>query len=467
MTMNADLAQAQMFLDDAWIEKSAFVSRQWHSPRKFPDPVLKPEHPWEQWCPSLYGTVLHWQGRFRMWYIPWSRYPRRGVCYAESTDGVTWQKPELGLCEFDGGTANNIVLDATAPDRYIDDLTVIDDPEDATWPLKALYWEGATHDWSRRDWGIYLARSQDGIHWDRSPGLVLPQWIDRFNAVAAKLDNKYVLYGRSSNVALGMARNGRSIWRTESEDLIHWSEARLVLERDPEDPVNMEYYSASVFAYESLTLAGLERMYVSPDRLDTELIWSHDGGRRWERASNRPAFLAPTEGPCRWDAAWVNIAANPPVRQQGQLWFYYTGRSSAHGARYPVNHGSIGLALLRIDGFASLQAGERWGEVVTKPMIWPAADLHLNVDPRRDLAAHPGFCSGELRVEIRDECDRPVVGFTSDECVPFTGNTVAADNAACPVIWANNRSVRELAGRTIRLAFRLRDAHLYSFRAHA
>ena len=42
-------------------------------------------------------------------------YRRRDIwgvvlCYAESEDGLTWRKPELGLQEWNGSRANNIVL---------------------------------------------------------------------------------------------------------------------------------------------------------------------------------------------------------------------------------------------------------------------------------------------------------------------------------------------------------------------
>ena len=457
-----DLTQAQLFLDDSWIEEATFVQRQWHQPIKFPDPVLKAEHPWELSCPSAYGTVLHWRGQFRMWYMCWTQGMHRCVAYAESDDGVAWEKPRLGVCEFAGNKQNNIVLQAVAP-RFIDDLTVIDDAADAEWPLKALYWEAAAHDWSRKDWGIYLARSTDGIHWDRSPGLVLPQWIDRFNATMHA--GKYVVYGRSADLQRGMGRNGRSVWRTESKDLIHWREAKLVLERDTEDPENMEYYSLSAFSYEDLMLGGLERMHLSPDRLDVELVWSHDGGCKWQRAPKRPAFLSPSDGPRRWDDTRIALPANAPIRRDGRLWFYYSGGSCAHAGSFPLNHGAIGLALLRIDGFASLHAAQRSGVVVTKPMRWPKADLHINVDTRRDLTAHPGFCSGELRVEARSGNNRPLAGFTWEDCEPFTRNTVGAENSASPVAWKKRKSARLLARRTIRLAVRLCDAHLFSFRA--
>src|SRR5688572_15588972 len=78
---SSDLFQPQLFLDDYWIEDSAFVTRVWHQARKFPEPVLRAEHPWEQWCPSAYGTVLHWRGQFHMWYVNWTMTTARRACY--------------------------------------------------------------------------------------------------------------------------------------------------------------------------------------------------------------------------------------------------------------------------------------------------------------------------------------------------------------------------------------------------
>ncbi len=38
------------------------------------------------------------------------------VCYAESADGLHWEKPNLGICAFKGSKETNIILDEkTAP----------------------------------------------------------------------------------------------------------------------------------------------------------------------------------------------------------------------------------------------------------------------------------------------------------------------------------------------------------------
>ena len=76
-------------------------------------------------------------------------------------DGVDWEKPQLRVCEFRGSTENNIVLQSRTPDGLIDDITVIHDPDDTEWPLKALYWDSG-RDTADEPRGIYAARSADG-----------------------------------------------------------------------------------------------------------------------------------------------------------------------------------------------------------------------------------------------------------------------------------------------------------------
>jgi hypothetical protein len=456
-----DLFQPQLFLDDTWIEDSAFVVRQWHQPRKYPQPVLTAEHPWERWCPLMYGTVLYHGDRFKMWYCVWTRGEHKSrVCYAESRDGVAWEKPFLGLCEFEGSKDNNIVLDSIhGAAGLVDCISVIDDTGDEEWPLKALYWDGMP-DKSGVS-GICAGRSRDGIHWDRSLGCVLPNWDDRHNVVSRKIDGEYILYGRAPI----KVPKGRSVWRTTSRDLQQWSEPELVLSRDVEDPPHLQYYSAAAFPYSDLMIAGLERMWLSPDRVDTEIVWSRNAGRDWHRARTRPSFI-PWGAENSWDSTWLNLPSNGPVEHKKRLWFYYSGRSGAHGVPYPFNHGNIGLALLRIDGFASLRGEDSRasGWVLTPPLEWPDAELYLNLDPRSSLASHPGYCDGEIAVEVRDEANAVITGFSWDECLPMRDNTADKPKSSEIVRW-REKSLSSLAGRCIRLAFRIRYAHLYSFQA--
>ena len=87
-------------------------------------------------------SVIKVGDKFRMWYLGMiQREVEKGqapgwwrpMCYAESTDGVHWTKPELGLVEFNGNKKNNICLIEAEPfslSRVNDFLTVLHEPDD-------------------------------------------------------------------------------------------------------------------------------------------------------------------------------------------------------------------------------------------------------------------------------------------------------------------------------------------------
>ena len=109
---------------------------------------------------------------------------------------------------------------------------------------------------------------------------------------------------------------------------------------------------------------------------------------------------------------------------------------------------SIGLAKLRLDGFAHLEALEVPGFIVTKPIVMSGRALGVN-------AAVDG---GEVRVEIQDEAGRPIDGCSLDDCDRFVGDSVRHE-----VTWSGCADLSRLGGRVVRLRFWLRLAKLYSF----
>ena len=111
----------QHFLDDLLVDEASRISRYMNRPNKHVgNPIIVADRPWEQGRSrgetgdvQLVGqTVLYdeEENLFKMWYLP-SAFPdgRRPWCYATSTDGFNWEKPDLGLIEFEGSKQNNIV----------------------------------------------------------------------------------------------------------------------------------------------------------------------------------------------------------------------------------------------------------------------------------------------------------------------------------------------------------------------
>jgi len=132
---------------------------------------------------------------------------------------------------------------------------------------------------------------------------------------------------------------------------------------------------------------------------------------------------------------------------------YYSGRAYRHPVdkqeREP-NHGAIGLAKLRLDGFVSMDSDSNGGTLTTKPFRVSEAGLYVNADASK----------GELRVAIADASGAPIQGFTAKDCVPLERDTVRQrmvweECRPCSFTW-QNRSTNVSTEERIALFVRLR-----------
>jgi len=105
---------------------------------------------------------------------------------------------------------------------------------------------------------------------------------------------------------------------------------------------------------------------------------------------------------------------------------------------------------LRLDGFASVRADGRGGDMGTRPLIFEGEEMVLNIATS---------AAGGVRVEIQDEGGHPLPEYGLEECSEFYG-----DEIEYVVRWTRGPKVGELAGRPVRLRFSMRDADLYSVR---
>src|SRR5687767_11831854 len=92
----------QLFLDDHLISSMKGVKRTVEQAAKHPNnPVVWPSEPWEPKMSTIYGSVIRDGEKYRMWYKS-----GMGVGYAESADGIRWNKPALDLTIIDGQKTN-------------------------------------------------------------------------------------------------------------------------------------------------------------------------------------------------------------------------------------------------------------------------------------------------------------------------------------------------------------------------
>ena len=109
---------------------------------------------------------------------------------------------------------------------------------------------------------------------------------------------------------------------------------------------------------------------------------------------------------------------------------------------------STGLAVLRRDGFASMEADRNEGYLLTRPLMFNGNNLFVNVDNPH----------GKLYVEICNEDGQPVPGFTKNDCLP-----ISTDSTKQIVTWKNARSLQSLSDKPMRFKFYLSNSKLFAF----
>ena len=369
------------------------------------------------------------------------------VAYATSEDGIFWERPNLGLVEYEGSKDNNIVLPHASCANVIKDARD-PDPERL---YKSLYWEELEPDGSLNlGTGVAVAFSPDGLRWTKYAGNpVLTRSSDTHWLLGwDDLHGKYVAYPRPpTNEGNKTRRIGRSV----SDDFVTWTEVEEVLAPDAEDPPSMEFYGMPVFKYEGLYLGQLWACHARSEETQTRNFWNTDiqltvsrDGVAWNRVGGREPFIP--NGPRGSIDQGEILTAREPVVMGDELWFYYCAGAEDHGVT--GRSGPICLAKLRRDGFVSVDAGDETGTLVTKSFRCDGGLLSINAAAR----------GGSVGVAVLDEAGIQHDGYSRADCALFDGDTVRH-----AVSWRERGSLDELRGRDIRLKFYLRSAKLFSF----
>lgn len=405
------------------------------------NPLFKEDKTWEVRYDNVYANVIYDEDTklYRCWYSPfiadpavsetprseWGVKPYRprsremGVCYAESGDGLTWRKPELGLVDFEGSKANNLVL------RGPHGAGVYFDPHDKD--------RNRRYKMFHQHRGVSGAFSPDGIHWSEQihfPTIKAPadthnyaQWVPRLN--------KYVGITRLRD----KQTNQRIVARTESPDFLNWTNPVEVMQAVKDSPEN-QTYAMLFFEYAGVYI-GLVMIFNTPsDTVWCELAWSPDTVI-WERVDiDQP--LIPLGPGKSYDSGCIYAAANPVVTDKEILLYY----GSSNGPHTSWRDGFFCLSRLRPDGFAGIAASSSKGTLVTKPVEVASANLRINVEaPRGSIRA------GVLNAD----------GFQLEK-----SETIQGDHPAAVCSWQGS-NLNSLVGKKVQFVFELQSAKAYSF----
>ena len=466
-------SQKQLLFDDLFLEKSRGITLRMNPPFQQPEAVLVADKPWEQLGLCAYNTVMLENDRFRMWYDAITRdhkgQTRRFLCYAESADGVHWEKPELGLIMFNGAKNNNIVA-PTAPNASQQGGTVFRDdqaPESERYKLWTKY--QATKEENNRGirTGLWAMVSPDGLRWELSPeGYPL----SRGNAADTQSIcfwdsdiHKYIGFVRIKKFPKGRQRTC-SVGVMTSDDFRHWTEASEVLRADEEMPVPggepewrpvVDFYTPG-----GMKVPGVPNAYILlpttyyhwradafPSNIDVSLATSRDRVNWWQPPNREPFLRLGPDG----SATSGMVFANPwPIPVGDEIWIYYAGigRDHRQELKDPALTG-IFRARLRRDGFVSAVAGYAGGEFTTPVITFDGKRLELNMD---------GSAGGWALVGILSESGEPIEGYKIDQCDTIRGNSVKK-----VVTWQGNSEVSQLAGKLVKLQFVMQSMKMFAF----
>ncbi len=217
-------SRLELFVDDFLIDRMKDLELELHHPT-FQNVAVKLDKPWEGNI-GCYITVFKDKDKFRMYYRGANWYPKtkkagpQRVCYAESTDGKTWTKPQLGIIEVAGSKANNLIWEGDGSHNF----TPFKDPNPDCKPDEK-YKAVATV-----KGGLGAFKSKDGIHWSRltdKPIITKGAFDSQNLAFYDTIRKEYRDYHR-------MGRKGvRDIMTCTSKDFRAWT-----------DPVFLDYGDA-------------------------------------------------------------------------------------------------------------------------------------------------------------------------------------------------------------------------------
>lgn len=443
----------QLFVDDFLVERTT-LTRTFHAAEDYDaNPVLKPEKRWEgipgnPTAGAFSDGVFYDPAEkcFKMWY----RVPS-GTCYATSGDGIRWERSSLGLMP---GT--NLVCLAGSRDSSTIWLDLEEKDPGSRYKMFAFH---------RDPWLPSVYRSGDGIHWDLvswcgKTGDRSTMFYNPFRKVWVYSIRESAFPGPWSYPAnpVGRCRRYRECGdffagaRWGDEEPAWWVGADHLDEPRPDvSEIQQELYNLDAVAYESVLL-GLFSIWrhhpADRPKINEVLLGFSRDGFHWDRAC-RKAFIPVSERREDWN--WFNVQScgGGCLVVGDRLYFYYSGRGMAvNRAGRAVETQCTGLATLRRDGFASMDAGDAEGALTTRPVRFRGRYLFVNAD----------VDEGELRAEVMGEDGMPLAPFTREACVP-----VREDRTLLAVRWQAREDLSELAGRPVRLRFHLKNGRLYAF----
>jgi len=425
------------------------------------------------------------------------------LCVMTGKDMNHLTSPNLGICEYEGSTDNNIVMMQKCANDFEEELdnffAFVDEnpnclPEERVKAVAQMVNHKKGFPGFRELWSYV---SPDGIHFtlkakisggdDPHGGL-----FDSLNTVHYDVkEGVYKAFVRGLHLDYGICAEAnetgiitkpmekdlagygiRDIRYMESKDFINWSVPKRLTYNDPYD---YQFYTNHIQKY-----VRAPHMYIGlPTRYTERKAWtqnyeqlcgkeSADWRKECLKTSPREGlaitdavFMSSRDG-LNWNRFHESFMGGEPENtynwRYGDVYLLYNlmetpcddgeGTELTIIAEEKMADKKVGWRryTLRLDGFASYRADYEVKTMETKPIIFDGSELAIN------FSTSP---AGFIYVDILDETGKPIDGYHSCE---IFGNTTDRT-----VYFGEGKDISKLAGRPMKLRFTMRDADIYSF----
>ena len=465
----------ELFVDYHFIDNMNGTTLKLHHPTPA-NIAVKYDQPWEtddQGSGSFYTTVFQDGDIFRMYY----RGHITNVCYAESKDGINWDKPALGLFSKKGFEKNNILMEmphSRSFFTFLDNRPGVSESEKYKSNMERN--RGVDRD------GVNLYASKDGKRFNRfggDPGvpMTLPNHFDSQNPMFwSEIEQQYVMYARymvgfdgllgENYRELDLDHRIRSTARATSSDCINWSDFNPMKFSDTDSITP----SAQLYTNQTTPYFRANHIYISlPGRIFFKKIkksYASKGGKYkyytggYEDTSDA-AFMTTRAGSTRYDFTFRESLLRPGIGDEnwttrnnypacGVIQTGETEMSIFVQRHYAQTSAYLERMTLRLDGFASLNTGYDEGQMITKPVYFTGNKLELN---------YSTSAAGSIRVEILDESGTLIDGYGIDDCDGLIGDEISGY-----VSWKGSTDLSKISGKPVRVRFVMNDADIYSLR---
>lgn len=439
------------------------------------------------------SSIVYWDGYYRLYYTVKLNEMARALAFAVSRDGVTWERPDLGVVEFRGSKKNNLVdiegmrpdetcvfIDPTGPDEHRFKLI-------CHWPYK----------------GTWLMTSRDGIRFKYAGGTLIERATDNHMSVFYDPSlGKYRLYLRGSEKSRPIMGWGgsRCVVYAETDDLFKPipidenapdphergmvrpgpdgkpiqplaginRELPKVLGMDEKDPPEADMYQPAVHHYCPGVYLAFPTLYYHYPGID-QGGFHNDGVLDIQFATSRDGYFWRRD--FRGSYVRLDLPGGPTTKQMHMLLGmvvnehtlsqYYCGSRRTHGeGRTLENPKGIGfheptigdpIALRleqRVDGFVSADSHYCGGTLITEPFTLRSRELRVNIDTS---------ASGVARAALLDEDGWEIPGFGLEDSDRIQGNYTSLS-----LSWKGVSELGHLVGRKVRLLLKSRNTKLFA-----